>query len=309
VRDRAELIDDGGAAAATAEFFRSPQFLEAEGATHSLRLEANGGELLVPLIVSAIPGSERLDAISPYGYPGGTARGWEPIEPAEVDWSETGLVSIFIRDAIGRRPVFGSATERGSVLIADPQGELRLRKSLRYEIRRNAREGYRVDRVPGSQTTDEQRAGFEAAYAQSMARAGASRRYRFDSAYFQRVLASERSWLVAARSPGGELASGAIAGLSDGVLHYYLSGTADAHRAASPSKNVLAVMIELARELHVPLNLGGGFRPRDQLEAFKRGFSNDQAPFVCHQIVCDPAAYEELSREAPRGDFFPRYRA
>lgn len=309
VSARAELIEDAGAAAAAPEFFRSPPFLGAEGVTHTLRIESGGDELLVPLLVRPIPRTERRDAVSPYGYPGGTARDWEPIDPGGIDWSGTGLVSVFLRDAVGARPILAGGRERGTVLVADPGKGLRLRKSLRYEIRRNAREGYRVESVRGPEASDEQRSGFEAAYAESMSRAGASERYRFDSAYFQGVLGSEQGWLFLARAGDGQIAAGAIAGLSDRHLHYYLSGTRDAHRGDSPSKNVLAVMIELAHQLGLPLNLGGGFRPGDQLESFKRGFSNAQASFTCHEIVCDPGTYEKLGAPAGGGaDFFPRYR-
>ncbi|HEY8810137.1 MAG TPA: hypothetical protein VIM28_08955, partial [Solirubrobacterales bacterium] len=66
----AELIADRGAAAESEEFFRSRPFLDAEGATHTLRIESDGGELLAPLIVREIPGTHERDAISPYGYPG-----------------------------------------------------------------------------------------------------------------------------------------------------------------------------------------------------------------------------------------------
>jgi len=66
----AELIEDRGAAAVAEEFFRSPQFLEAEGVTHSLRIVADGVELLAPLIVREIEGTNERDALSPYGYPG-----------------------------------------------------------------------------------------------------------------------------------------------------------------------------------------------------------------------------------------------
>ncbi len=37
---RAELIEDRGEAAAGEEFFRSRPFLDAEGVTHTLRIEA-----------------------------------------------------------------------------------------------------------------------------------------------------------------------------------------------------------------------------------------------------------------------------
>ncbi len=66
----ATLIEDRGAAAADSEFFRSPEFLEAEGATHTLRIESEEGVLVAPLIVREIEGTGERDAVSPYGYPG-----------------------------------------------------------------------------------------------------------------------------------------------------------------------------------------------------------------------------------------------
>ena len=53
------------------------------------------------------------------------------------------------------------------------------------------------------------------------------------------------------------MAAGAIAGLSDAPLHYYLGGTADAHLDRSPFKNVADAMVGLADRLGVRLNLGG----------------------------------------------------
>ncbi len=75
-------------------------------------------------------------------------------------------------------------------------------------------------------------------------------------------------------------------------------------------KNLFAAMISLAGELGLPLNLGGGVRPGDSLESFKRGFANATAPFRTHEVICDPAAYEELSaRVEAEESFFPAYRA
>ncbi|HEX5928457.1 MAG TPA: hypothetical protein VFY48_03605, partial [Solirubrobacterales bacterium] len=66
----AELLEDRGEASASAEFFRSREFLEAEQVTHTLRIGTDAGELLAPLIVRPIEDGPEHDAISPYGYPG-----------------------------------------------------------------------------------------------------------------------------------------------------------------------------------------------------------------------------------------------
>jgi hypothetical protein len=142
-----------------------------------------------------------------------------------------------------------------------------------------------------------------------MQRAEAEERYLFEPEYFGTILGFERSWLLLCRSPEGAAASGAIAALSDGILHYYLGGTAEAHLADSPFKNVVEAMIELAGDLGVTLNLGGGVRPGDGLEDFKRGFANGELPFRTHEIVCDPAAYRRLSDGREDSGYFPLYRA
>jgi hypothetical protein len=314
----AELIADHGAAAESDEFFRSRPFLDAEGVTHTLRIATAGTDLLAPLIVRAIPAGGR-DAVSPYGYPGvATAADLSPpmtreesaaaIDPAEVDFSATGLVSMFVRHALGEPPLAG-ATERNVVQIADPGLPPKSRPSDRNQVNRNRRAGYEVRLVAAPRTSATERAGFLAAYEQTMRRAGATHRYFFGAAYFDRILESERAWLALAHAPSGEIAAGSVVVHSDGFLHYYLSGSADANLRDSPMKNVVVALVELGAEQGLPLNLGGGLSPGDRLEEFKRGFANREQPWRCSEIVCDREAYERLSAGRQPTGFFPAYRA
>ncbi|MGZ5346192.1 MAG: GNAT family N-acetyltransferase [Solirubrobacterales bacterium] len=313
---RATLSEDGGAAATEAgHFFRSPPFLAAEGVTHTLAIEGAG--LALPVIVRGIPGSDRHDAISPYGYPGGTlAPGRDAAgtaaggpDPAAVDWSATGLVSLFVRDRVGEPAAFAGGTVRSQLQVADPRAESGIRKRLREQIRRNERRGWTVAAEPGAGCEPSDRAAFERAYAETMARTGAAERYLFDSAYFERVLEADSAWLLLAGREGEGASAGAIAATSDHLLHYFLGGTADEALPDSPMKNLFAAMIALAGELGLPLNLGGGVAPGDSLDRFKRGFANAERPFRTHEIVCDPDAYWELSGATPADGFFPAYRA
>jgi GNAT acetyltransferase-like protein len=307
---RAELIADGGAAAASEEFFRSPRFLAAEGVTHTLRISGESGEepLCIPLVVSEIPGTDLRDAASPYGFPSGTGSATPAPRPAAIDFSAAGLVSVFIRDRVGEETCLRGGTLRGRVQIADPALPRKSRMSDRQQVRRNLRGGWVVETVPGAGATAEQRAGYERAYGETMRRTRAAPRYDFSSEYFAAVLGGEGAWLLLALAPDGAVGAGSIAVRSDGFLHYYLSGTADAHLADSPMKNVIEAMIELAGELGLPLNLGGGAVPGDSLEAFKRGFANREEPFHTHEVICDPAAYERLGG-SPDATFFPLYRS
>jgi hypothetical protein len=297
-------------AAQTDDFFRSRPFYDAEGVTHTLRIEGAGSAIALPLLVREIADTELSDAISPYGYPGAAVRQKRggPPDPARIDWSGTGLVSVFAREALVEEPCLARATERSAVQVHDPSRPRSLRSRFGEQIRRNRKLGYRVEVLPGPETSVEQRTNFHAVYTQTMRRAEAADRYLFEPEYFGTILGFERCWLLLCRSPEGATAAGGIAALSDGLLHYYLGGTARAHLGDSPFKNVVEAMTELAAELGVTLNLGGGVRPSDGLEDFKRGFANGELPFHTHEIICDPEAYRRLSGGREDSGFFPLYR-
>lgn len=309
----AELIADRGARAESDDFFRSRAFYGAEGVTHTLLLENDGAEIAIPLLVNEIGDTGLIDAVSPYGYPGAAVRdrgrSAAPLEPETVDWSETGLVSIFVRERIGHEPFLADATERSAVQVHDPSKERELRSRFAEQIRRNEKLGYTVERLLGPATSVEHRTSFHALYTETMRRNEAAERYFYDPDYFAGVLGFERSWLVLCRSPEGSTAAGAIVALSDGLLHYYLGGTSESHLSMSPFKNVAESMMNLADELECPLNLGGGVWAGDGLEDFKRGFANAELPFRTHEIVCDPEGYAKLAEGAEDSGFFPLYRA
>ena len=311
-RGVAELLADGGAAASSDEFFRCAPYLGAERATHTLRVEADGALLVAPLVVREIPGGGGLDAVSPYGYPGVVvAEGelGEPLAHDDVDWSATGLVSYFARGtALGPHALAGD--ERGTLQISDPAEKRKSRPTDRRQVRRNEEAGYAVEVVPGPESGEEARAGFRRVYEQTMDRTEASERYYFDREWFDAALSSERTWLVTVAGPDGATTAASIGALSDGVLHYFLSGTDDGHLREAPMKNLLIALQDLSDELEAPLNLGGGLSPGDGLEEFKRGFANRREPFITHEVICDREAYDRLSAEAGAADgFFPAYRA
>jgi len=209
----------------------------------------------------------------------------------------------------GAEPPLSGATVRNQVQIADPALPRKSRPSDRQQIRRNAERGYAVRRIPGAAASDSDRAGFLAAYEQTMQRAGAEERYFFGDQYFATILAFEDCSLFLALEPGGEVAAGSIAARSDGMLHYYLSGSADRFLGDSPMKNVVAAIVDFADDSGLPLNLGGGINPGDPLEEFKRGFANRTEPFHTSEIVCDGEAYRQLSAGRDSGGFFPAYRS
>jgi hypothetical protein len=333
----AQLIEDGGASAGggvggnPSEFFRGAHFLEAEGATHTLRIETDQVELLAPVLVRQIGDGPDLDAVSPYGYPGFSVIGAaDPervrsspyllresanapgvagrLDPGAVDFTRTGLVSVFIRHRLDLVP-FAGPTERNVVQISDPALPGKSRPSDRRQVRRNLEAGYSVELIPGAETSAAQRAAFLDLYEQTMRRTDAAPHYFFGAGYFDRLLPAERTWLALATDPDGVPAAASIAAVSDGYLHYYLSGSADSHLGDSPMKNVLARLIEHAKELQLPLNLGGGITAGDALEEFKRGFANRTLTWRTSEVICDPDRYAALSAGRETGGYFPAYRA
>lgn len=314
---RSRLIEDGGEAATSrGDFFRSAAFLGVEGVTHSMVIEGEGDPLLAaPAVVRDIP-QGGIDATSPYGYPGfQVGAGIDarlPLDPGSVDFSGTGLVSAFVRHVLGPEPPLTGARPRNLCLLADPSLERKSRMSDRQQIRKNFKRGYEVEVLDGAAATETDRQAFLSAYTQTMDRTDAAERYYFDSSYFWPVFDSGLAWLAVAREPGGELAAGSLVVISDGMLHYYLSGTADEYLRDSPMKNLLSGIIDFGEERELPLNLGGGITPGDRLEEFKRGFANREEQWFTSELICDPEAYQRLSQEAgadPGSDFFPAYRA
>ena len=230
-----------------------------------------------------------------------------PSTPPRSTSRPTGLVSAFVRHRLDLVPLAGTS-ERNVVQIADPALAPKSRPSDRRQIRRNLEAGYTVELVAGTDTSAEQRAAFLDVYEQTMHRTAAGAHYFFGAAYFDLALAVERTWLCLARDPGGAVAAASLAVVSDGFLHYYLSGSADSALGDSPMKNVLARLVELRRRA------GAAAQPRrrPRAPATRSRSSSAASPTArsrwrTSELVCDPARYAELSA-GRGGEFFPAYR-
>ena len=310
---RATVTGDGGRAASGIDFFRCPAFMEVEGVTHTLEIGEGNDRIAAPLVVSEIPGGG-LDATSPYGYPGFSIADLPeslPLDAGAVDFSGTGLVSISIRHCLdpGREPPLTGPTPRNICLVADPSLPPKSRMSDRQQIRKNERKGYSVRVTPGAEVSEPELTAFSRVYTETMERTGASERYFFDTDHFRALLGSGMAWLATVEDGEGETAAGSLVVNSDGLLHYYLSGTGDRHLSDSPMKSVLSALVDFSAERGTGLNLGGGITPGDRLEEFKRGFGNREVQWYSQELVCDPEAYRELTGDREGSDFFPAYRA
>ena len=135
------------------------------------------------------------------------------VDPTEVDFHRTGLVSVFIRHRLDLVPLAGS-TERNVVQIHDPALKPKSRPSDRRQVRRNLEAGYAVELIPGTETSAVQRAAFLDLYEQTMRRTDAAAHYFFGAAYFDEIFGAERTWLALATDPDGAPAAASIACVS-----------------------------------------------------------------------------------------------
>ena len=199
---RASLIEDGGSEASEPDhFFRAPEFLEAEGVTHTVAIELEAGELRLPVIVRRSREVISLDATSPYGYPG--RAGETPYGPGRDRLGRHRAGQRFVRDRIGEPPSLANGTVRSEVQLVE--GEDGIRKRLREQIRSNERRGWLVESRQEGDVDAAALYGFEAAYSETMARTGAGERYLFSTEYFRAILRSRRSWLLlASRERSGD---------------------------------------------------------------------------------------------------------
>ena len=304
--------------------------------------EDAGQRFFVPLIVRPIPataaeGAALFDASGPRGYPGPLVA----LDPAGADddfiersiaafkevLCERGIVTAFVRlhplltpptEPFERAGFLVHHGDSTSIDLTLPEEELwrQTDHGHRQGIRKATRLGY-VARID---STWERFDGFVAVYQETMRRLGAETFWHLSSDYFRDLRATLGDHLhLCVVERGDELASAGLLTELDGIVEFHLSGTADAHLRASPSK----VLIDHARGWAKGrgddlFHLTGSLRPGDPLSQFKAGFSPTRHPVWSWRVVVDPAAYDRLRTgwEAIHGvpadaadGYFPAYRS
>jgi len=304
--------------------------------------EEGGQYFLVPLIVREIPhsingeGPRRFDATSPRGYPGPLAAlDAAPSSGTFADRAiaavadylrECGIVAVFSRlhpllvppiEAMQRA---GTVVDHGDSWFIDlslPDETLwgQTRHGHRQDINKAARRGY-VARI------DEAWERFDAlvgSFQQSMDRVDATAYWRLSRDYFVDLrdsLGDRLNLCVVER--GEEVAAAGLLTEVDGIVEYHLSGTADAHVSASPSK----VVVDFARRWaksrgNRVLHLTGSLRRGDSLSYWKAGFSPLHSRVFSWRLITNPPEYRQLvdrwraehgGEADPIDGFFPAYR-
>jgi len=318
------------------DFYHLPGYVALEAAREAgegvaLHVAEGDRAVLLPLILRSIPGDERRDAVSPYGYPGPLVRGTDDrsfVEDALGEalpaLREAGIVSIFVRlhplldDPPPGRPgtlVYHGDTIALDATLSDEDAWSEMRGDHRNHINRAIRLDYRVEIGENERDLPE----FERLYAATMQRVAATEFYRFDAAYFEglREALGPRMHLVAART--GEIVAGAALIVeTGGIVEYHLAASDSRYMRDGANKLMVHVVRSWARERGDRyVHMGGGVgAAEDSLFYFKIGFSPLRFPYHTLRIVADEPAYEQLVRAADpsadpadRGAHFPAYRS
>lgn len=316
------------------DFYHLPGYAELcaaqeRGLARALYVQSDRGRLLLPLVIRPIEGTDRVDATSPYGYPGPLVDGAGPITDdallAGIDALRAiGVVSIFVRShpLLNDQPPtrIGLVVRHGDTVSIDlrlsPEELARqLRHNHRQDIRRAEALGFRV-RVDAA---FEHLATFKRLYRATMNRRSASPFYCFTDTYFERLrdLLGARLHLLVAES-GSEVGAAGLFVETDGIVEYHLSAVDDAFVRSGACKLLVRDASTWAKARgNRHLHLGGGIGAADDsLLRYKRGFSPLRHPFWTWRVVIDDAEYSRLCRRHdPAADpgrldgFFPAYRA
>jgi hypothetical protein len=287
--------------------------------------------LLMPLIVRDIPGSDRRDAVSPYGYPGPVSNTsprdtefWTGACAAMIDTLRgERLVTVFVRlhpllpPAMPVLRQYGTLVRHGETVSMDLTVSLeemwrQTRSDHRNHINRARRDGTQVvfddwDRL------DE----WVAVYHDNMRRVGAPSYYFFTGEHLAALheAVGDRMHLAVAIE-GDEVVGGNTFFEHDGIATGYVSSTRRAKHRYADELLYDEVRRWCKERGDTVFHLGGGKGGVcDSLFTYKAGFSPRRHPFHTWRVVTDPGPYRRLVREfRPEADpadlssTFPSYR-
>lgn len=309
--------------AAGREPFAHPAFGElfAEPCDRVVALTTDAGVLL-PLRLRPIPGTVGLlDATGPYGYGGAyrprdAARRQPELWSAFGAWARRhGVVTAFARmhpfddetvaapaDALVERSVtvVRAVLDDDDAVLADAD------RKVRKNVRRAIDDGVRVHVTTSTDGFED----FARIYASTMARRDAHASYRFDTAFFERIHRElDGGFAYATATLDGRVVSAELVLRSERHAYSFLGGTDERAFASRPGELLKLAIVRWCREQGIEdFVLGGGARPGDGIERFKRAFApTGVRPFRTLQLVLDADEEARLSRGRD-GSSFPAYR-
>ena len=301
-----------------------PSSPDSEGVTEDSAGSKTPGNQALPDPTPEGSHSGACDLVTPYGYggpfqtsPGDADRLWDDLER----WAaERGAISLF-----ARLPLVSPAPFRGETIDLMPNVVVDLAQPDRWmgydgKVRRNVKKaqaaGIEIVEDPRGERLDD----FMRVYALTMDRRGATDGYRFDEAFYRKLLdemPDGATFFHAVKD--GRVVS------SEFVLHgpesaYFFLGGTDTDFYADRPNDLLkhAIMDALAERGLKRYVLGGGYGEDDGILRYKRSFApKGVVPYRVGRRTFDPSASDVLvqmrrAQEAgwsPREGFFPPYRA
>lgn len=320
------------------DFYNLPTYcqLEAEvleGKPLAWTKNINGFDFLIPLVERVIRSNGTLekDLVSPYGYPGilypentQKATYTEALKMFHAEAENKGYISSFIR----LHPIYNSFQISGlsnitqhyhgptvSINLNLPLGVLRRSYSQNHKrnIKSLINDHYKIE-VNNWASLD----AFVDLYLQTMQRKHAKKRYFFSNNYFHQLqkFIKQSLILISIYDKHGEIASGGLFTLFNGLAQFHLGGTSDKFLNMSPSKLMIDAAIEVCKEKGAhTLHLGGGYGSStdDGLFRFKSGFGTSTQYFSTLRFIHHPEKYNKLIENNGininvQGDYFPEYR-
>ncbi len=260
------------------------------------------------------------EVVSPYGF-GGFASGQRenPLDALPACWAACCAEHGFVTAYLMQHPMYSlSEAQWGDELhghhplcVMDlGQSEEALwtgmGKTHRYEIRK-LQQGGGQEMVRDASRLEPDLLRL---YPQTVRRVGASTTYSFTEETLRLLAGSEGSLLLGVQDTAG-LQAVAVFLYTPTAADYFLN-------AATPDGRkytrllVWSAMLELKRRGVAYLNLGGGVRPGDPLEQFKRRFGGRMVRGQVVQQVLDQGRYDTLRRQfcgdaGEEASFFPPY--
>lgn len=292
-------------------------------------------EVQLPLILRRIPGTEHVDATTPYGYGGlgfsdrlndrDAVELWIGVREALI---ERGVVSLFVRfppflpsqaDRAAGLPGLNVRSVANTILVPTNRTDemwSAMHKRSRTSVRAAEKVGCFAEVVRATTPMIQQAREM---YELTMDRVGAAQGYLFPDEYYRELEnLGERLMIVRVTGPDGSCVAASFVLVDDLYAHYHLSGSTGMVNGAN--NLMLWRLMQWASQRGLAgIHLGGGLRDGDSLFRFKASFGGNPREFALGTSVLRPHLYQELcSRRASelgmtsnalvKSDFFPRYR-
>ncbi|PST83244.1 GNAT family N-acetyltransferase [Pedobacter yulinensis] len=317
------------------DFYHTQDYhcLEASGESLLFVFEENAIFIAIPVVKRKIPGTDRFDLSSVYGYTGPVCN--LPFAELSGDFihrfrlafmqffEEERVVSVFLRlhpffDQLNLFEPLGGLFDNGQVVAIDLQLPLEAQRSqyqtqVKSKIKQLQKRGFTVKEARGPEAIST----FHQIYTENMVRVNAASHYLFSKAYFFALLNSTQftAKLLFVYNEAGDSVCGTVITFASGIMQAHLIGTANAYLADSPAKLMVDEASILGRQLGMKYyNLGGGFGFReDNLFGWKASFSHTRFPYTTWRFIADRQQYaaavaKKMSGTDETVDFFPLYR-